>query len=633
MLCKVEQSCYLNSKIFCATTIPLGYIQPVNKNPMVLFNNSIHRIYTVICILALINAPFTYKNDYVKNGTNTEYLSAFARLYGYIRFFYPNPGNTSFAWDDFAIYGVEEVSKVKSTNELVNTLNRIFLPIAPTIKIFTNENFREPDEANHVSSTGKSKLFWQHRGLGMKYRISNTYSSRIVKINSKQELENPLFSDYPKDAKYTGKLSNQLNLYCRFDLMLSEDIIEKRTSDRNTIKDLFELEKLFQAESNYEISNKSNRVAGIIICWNIFQHFYPYFDIIDVNWNTVLNESIDEAISSETEQDYYEALSKLLSYLQDGHGNVIRKDKSINSADFPFKVDWIEDEVVVVSSEQESTILPGDIILSVDDKNAKIIIDSLKYYISGSDQWKQYKSTTLFGLGEQGSYANIKYKREGNTFTTSLRRSNSVDVRSTEQHVKYLKDRICYVDLLNVSESELRDSLNMLSHANGIIFDLRGRPRNNIDFILSHLVDNNITSARWMIPLIVYPDREKIKNFDTSGRWDIKPKKPRLTNNVIFITDASAISYAESILGIVEFYNIGKIIGTNTAGTNGSINPFYIPGGYLIVWTGMKVLKHDLTQHHLLGITPDLYVYNNMEAVKEQRDVFIEKAIQVLEDN
>lgn len=54
-------------------------------------------------------------------------------------------------------------------------------------------------------------------------------------------------------------------------------------------------------------------------------------------------------------------------------------------------------------------------------------------------------------------------------------------------------------------------------------------------------------------------------------------------------------------MGIVEAYKLGEIVGENTAGTNGNINPVKLPGGYTAYYTGMKVLKHDGSRHHGVG--------------------------------
>ena len=70
------------------------------------------------------------------------------------------------------------------------------------------------------------------------------------------------------------------------------------------------------------------------------------------------------------------------------------------------------------------------------------------------------------------------------------------------------------------------------------------------------------------------------------------------------LTDARAISYAETCMGIVEHYRLGTIVGEPTAGTNGNVNSIPLPGGYRVSFTGMKVLKHDGSVHHGVGIRP-----------------------------
>ena len=46
-------------------------------------------------------------------------------------------------------------------------------------------------------------------------------------------------------------------------------------------------------------------------------------------------------------------------------------------------------------------------------------------------------------------------------------------------------------------------------------------------------------------------------------------------------------------------------------------------------WTGMKVLKHNGSQHHGIGILPDIYVSKTIQGIKDGRDEFLEKAIEI----
>ncbi len=70
-----------------------------------------------------------------------------------------------------------------------------------------------------------------------------------------------------------------------------------------------------------------------------------------------------------------------------------------------------------------------------------------------------------------------------------------------------------------------------------------------------------------------------------------------------------------------------------TAGTNGNVNPcFSIPGSYTITWTGMKVLKHDGSQHHGVGIQPTVPVSRTRAGIAAGRDEMIECAIELFKE-
>jgi C-terminal processing protease CtpA/Prc len=195
--------------------------------------------------------------------------------------------------------------------------------------------------------------------------------------------------------------------------------------------------------------------------------------------------------------------------------------------------------------------------------------------------------------------------------------------------VAELKPGIYYVDLDRIDDETFLKSLPDLEKAKGIIFDLRGYPRGST-VAISHLIDTRVQSARWMIPIVTTPDHVAFTEFNTDDRWNLDPIAPRLKAKIAFVTDERAISYAESYLGIIEAYKLAEIVGEPTAGTNGNVNPVTLPGGYRVVWTGMKVLKQDGSRHHGVGIQPTVPVSRTIRGVAEKRDELLERAIEVV---
>ena len=110
----------------------------------------------------------------------------------------------------------------------------------------------------------------------------------------------------------------------------------------------------------------------------------------------------------------------------------------------------------------------------------------------------------------------------------------------------------------------------------------------------------------------------------------VQPASPRIRAHAAFLIDGRAISYAETYLGMVEHYRLADLVGEATAGTNGNIATQQLPGGYSMTFTGMKVLKHDGSRHHGVGILPTVPVSPTLAGVAAGRDEQLERAIEVV---
>lgn len=86
-------------------------------------------------------------------------------------------------------------------------------------------------------------------------------------------------------------------------------------------------------------------------------------------------------------------------------------------------------------------------------------------------------------------------------------------------------------------------------------------------------------------------------------------------------------SQGESILNIVEQYGLGEIVGGTSGGANGNIIMFPLVGSGVITWTGMKVTKHDSSQHHTIGIQPTIRAERTIKGIREGRDEVLEAAL------
>ncbi|RMH22782.1 MAG: peptidase S41, partial [Acidobacteria bacterium] len=721
-------------------------------------------------------------------GSEVDNLVAFARLYGYVRFFHPSDQAQGIDWDRLAVYGAGEAGRAAGPEELQRTLEAIFLPIAPTLCLYRDG--QPPCRPPLPATTGDDVelVAWQHQGI--EFRRGNLYRSfragpprrvrapgpgfgtitqayeaadlrgRTIRLSARVRVEvegagnraqlwlrvdrpqnrmgffdnmddRPITAAEWRRYEIVGEVADDAErvvfggflagdgraFFDDFELAVKdgdggwrplpianpgleagEELPEGWWAGspgyryRSTGADAAEGERCLRIEAEHvtmaslfdafpqpgervetslgaglnlrlplvlpsrggrtpagdaaalerleerlaaidlerlDLDDERLRIAAVTILWNVLQHFYPYFDVVAVDWPAQLPAAVERALAAADPYAFYRGLQLLVAALDDGHGRVYHPGLEHDRGWLPATLDWIEDQVVVVATDDER-LRPGDALLALDGRPAAELLAEEERYVSGSPQWKRVRAVNAFARGPLDAPARLRLERDGEVVEASVeRRRQPPPEPYLHQAIEELAEGVVYVDLRQASMKEIEPRLEELAAAPGVVFDLRGYPNSN-HAVLQHLSTEPLQSARWMVPRVIRPDHVPPAGYETSGRWHLPPKTPRLGGEIVFLTDARAISYAESFLGIVEAYRLGEIVGQPTAGTNGNVNPFELPGGFHVSWTGMRVVKHDGSQHHLVGILPTVPAAPTRRGLAAGRDEVLERALALI---
>lgn len=380
------------------------------------------------------------------------------------------------------------------------------------------------------------------------------------------------------------------------------------------------------------------RLGNLVIAWNVFQHFYPYFDEVKADWDKALTAALEEGLKDATPVEHWVTLKKLVAKLQDGHGVVYFANPK--AGDLPGRFDWIEDRLVVTATQDDKVFQRGDVILSVDGRSGTELLKEAESQVSGSDALRRHRALNVVGFGPVEEVAKVVVQRGKIQVPLDVKRvkpfGNIFFKQLSEfKHPAFqdLGDGLYYINESGLEQARFKELLPLFVKAKGIIVDQRpmGFAEEPWDLrgLIPYLAKEPFTSARWNIPQAIRPDREKV-TFNES-RWPLSPpQEPHIAARVLVINVPSVVSYGESIMGIFEHYKLAEFVGEPTAGTNGNVNFNVLPGGYRIMWTGMKVIKHDGSQHHLVGIQPTYPVKRTLKALNEGRDEYLERAVALL---
>lgn len=468
---------------------------------------------------------------------------------------------------------------------------------------------------------------WLTKSAGYNYSMvkdanADGQQALLISYNSTYEMVKSLFDEKPDFGSYFSK-SIGSGLTCIVPRVLLGNDHETYPAANST--QLKELQKRI-SETTPELFDASDvyvRLTSINIAWNVFQHFFPYKDEINLEWGKELPLALHAAYESKTRQEFGKALRIMTEKLKDGHVSVTFGEQNY----FTIQADVVFVEGKLLISAADSLPLKvGDVIKSINGIPALDHFASIKSGISGSDQWKNNNATRQFLQGNQNTELALKVSRDGKEQEFRFTRTDYRKVPE-QAKIKKIQEGVYYVNIGNTEMKDISAMLPEFMTAKAIICDLRGYPKNNHDLI-AHLLTKK-DKDKWMfVPRIISPDYENVSY--TGMGWDMAPKTPQISAKIIFLTGGGAISYAESFMGYIKHYKLATIVGQPTAGANGDVNPFKLPGNYAIQFTGMKVKLHDGGQMFSLGIQPDVFVNQTIAGISSGKDEYLEKALELI---
>lgn len=378
---------------------------------------------------------------------------------------------------------------------------------------------------------------------------------------------------------------------------------------------------------------QESRLANLVITLSVLKFAFPYWEDTKTNPDKLFSFLFARTIKDNNNQDFLETLGLMSAKLNDGHmgvsysGSDRMEEKSVN-----IESEMIDHKIYVkrVLDSSLKYIPVGSIIDSIDGESAQKTFYAKFRLVSGSPQWRTYKS--LLGLFD-GLSDSVKLIVSNNGVRSAFklpRLSPSQEYRpiALPAYVPkdgQLSDKIYYFNLTGDSVMKnINRSLSSLPFAKSIIFDMRGYPKEDIRALFGHLLKCS-EHSRWMhIPKITSDNSRK--DFESSG-WNLGPELPYFNGKIIFLSDACAQSQSESILGYVKGLKLGTIIGKASSGTNGDVQTINLFNDFRVFFTGAKVTNADGTKSHYKGIIPDIIVRPTPAGLKSGRDEVLDRAL------
>lgn len=384
--------------------------------------------------------------------------------------------------------------------------------------------------------------------------------------------------------------------------------------------------------STMKFDDDGIKLLALFRYWNIVEYWYPYKYLISKKWDSVLLKYIPKILKTNTKIEYAKCLNELIVEIEDSHA-ILKEDDVLTeyfgSFSLPVNTKFINKKLVIVDVLENSELQNGDIIISIENNKIKTLIELLKKYSITSNE-----KTTLRNLASKIIRTNKKLvdveilrKRKKATLkvsTIDVFQKISTPPKSSHE----ISDKIGYINAETADRKEIDSLFKKWNSKKSIIIDLRQYPKENLAFVVSpflhkkEFIGFQFSEAKLDFPGY-FTEMEEYK-FNTF-------EKLSYSGNIYVLVDENTQSKGEFNAMVLQAYHKTLIIGSQTAGTDGSASQIILPGNYITFMTSEGVYYPDWRETQKTGIVPQIKIEMNNKDIINGEDTVLKKTIELAE--
>lgn len=427
-----------------------------------------------------------------------------------------------------------------------------------------------------------------------------------------------------------------------FNESLSAKLVRIKNAKRNGVLNYYlpplswKEEMEFRREILYPAiswKDQGYRLLTLYRLWNAIEYGFPYVDLTDNKWHSLLSKYLPEFITSPSEEELDRSIQKLTTEINDSHGAVQFAEPAPRMRGLPMGLTQTVDGKYAVESTHLREIDRGSIILAVKDKPVSEIIEEFRPILPSSNERGLIRNVAPRLFLTQDEETKVTVEFEGKTHVrkvpTQTFTTNVVMERKRPQDYHLKSKDIIYINVGDISAEDLVQLMETKRDAKGLILDLRQYPRGYTKDILEKYLYPKPTPYMWFsMNSKKYPG-----NFflDIKGDVGLKDNPDYFKGKIAILVSETTQSFGELSAIAYRVAPRSAIIGTQTAGANGHIGYLYLPRGIKVQYTMAGAFYPNWGIHQRAGIKIDIPVEQTAEDIENGEDMWIKKAIEYIQ--
>ena len=378
--------------------------------------------------------------------------------------------------------------------------------------------------------------------------------------------------------------------------------------------------------------------------WSMINYFFPYRHLTDKDWNEVLRAYIPIFLEAEDELAYELATVQIIGEIQDTHANLWWGGDKIEawkgSYYAPIHVRFIEDQLVVTDYynpelKSEVGLDIGTVITHIDGQRVADMVEERNRYYPASNQPTRLRNIAQDILRSHSQTLNLRYSYGDSgekTTALPLYPKDSLNIyrwypRNVDRpSFEMLDNNIGYVTLQTIGDADHGKIRQAFADTHGIILDIRSYPARSVMYSLGTF----FMSASTPFVKITNGSLKNPGEFTFVRTLEISSFRETYENKLVVLVNEHSQSNAEFQAMAFRAGVNTTVMGSTTAGADGNVSRFNLPGGLGTMISGIGINYPDGSETQRVGIVPDIEVKPTVEGIREGRDEVLEAAIKFI---
>jgi C-terminal processing protease CtpA/Prc len=548
--------------------------------------------------------------------TEQDRLIASAKLWGTVKYFHPYLAYRDIDWDKALVDALPGIRSAAGPTEYAKVLGSMLDALHDPVtyaRIAPAKTFPKPGPAPNSGLAASGQRTWVHFGLA-----GSAFASRAVPARIETVII-PMGEDVEAVVR------------------LSEPVYPNA-------KPPYPSPQTDRAYSEPRYPGVEYRILAAFKIWTVIRDFFAYRDLMDEDWDDVFASFLPKFMAAKDAREYNLTVAEMITHESDSNASVKSANLSEYFGEVPLglRMRLIDKKPVVTNVIDEEAkkagVRPGEIVTSVDGEDIIQRVNREAKYIAASTQQSLGARVMECILdGQEGATATLTIRGdEEQSKQVTLKRTaafRQVRTQRSGEAVRTLPGNIGYVDLDRLGVGDVDGVFEKFREMKAIIFDGRGSTHGLGSSLAAHLnAKTDVAAAIVTGPLTLAPDLASNGQLTSTAsffRVEALPAAQSIyKGKTVMLIDERTSGEAEHTGLYLEAANNTAFVGSTSAGVDGEIGNFVVPGGITITYSSTDVRHGNAGKLQRVGLQPAESVSPTLEGIRAGRDEVLERAVE-----